>query len=134
VDISDATYRAGELGGQDRIPRSMLAYYVQWHMLQAWAPLLFADEQLPELRKLRDPILPASISPTAKNKKATHQTEDGFPVHSFSSLMDDLATRVRVTYGLKADTSSPTFKQVPDPTPLQAKAYQLLASYPVARN
>jgi hypothetical protein len=67
-------------------------------MLQAWAPLLFADEQLPELRKLRDPILPASISPTAQNKRATHQTKDGFPVHSFSSLMDDLATRVRVTY------------------------------------
>jgi hypothetical protein len=112
----------------------LLAYYVQWHMLQAWAPLLFADEQLPEQRKLRDPILPASISPSAKNKKATQQTEDGFPVHTFSSLMDELATRVRVTYGLKADTASPTFQQVPDPTPLQAMAYQLLASYPVAGN
>lgn len=54
--------------------------------------------------------------------------------HSFSSLMDDLAIRVRVTYGLKADTSSPTFQQVPEPSKLQAKAYQLLAAYPVARN
>jgi transposase len=112
----------------------MLAYYVQWHMLQAWAPLLFADQQLPEMRKLRDPILPATISESAKDKKATHQTQDALPVHSFSSLMDDLATRVRVTYGLKSDTSSPTFQQVPDPSPLQARAYQLLASYPVAGN
>jgi Transposase DDE domain len=112
----------------------MLAYYVQWHMMQAWAPLLFADQELPDLRKLRDPILPASISETAKNKKVTHQTEDGLPVHSFSSLMDDLATRVRVTYGLKTDASSPKFQQVPEPSKLQAKAYQLLAAYPVARN
>ena len=112
----------------------MLAYYVQWHMRQAWAPLLFADEELPELRKLRDPIVPASISETAKKKKASHQTADGLPVHSFASLRNVLATRVRVTYGLKADPSSPTFQQVPDPTPLQAKAYQLLAAYPVAGN
>jgi hypothetical protein len=51
-----------------------------------------------------------------------------------SSLMDDLATLVRVTYVLKADTSSPTFQQVPQPSPLEAKAYQLLASYPVTGN
>jgi hypothetical protein len=112
----------------------MLAYYVQWHMLQAWAPLLFADQELPELRKQRDPILPATISESAKDKKETHQTQDGLPVHSFSSLMDNLATRVRVTYGLKSNTASPTFQQVPQPSPLQAKAYQLLASYPVAGN
>jgi transposase len=112
----------------------MLAYYVEWHMLQAWAPLLFADQELPELRKLRDPILPASISESAKDKKATHRTQDGLPVHSFSSLMDDLATRVRVTYGLKTDASSPTFQQVPEPSKLQQKAYQLLAAYPVSRN
>jgi len=112
----------------------MLAYYVEWHMLQAWAPLLFADQELPEARKMRDPILPAKISASAKDKKATHQTQDGLPVHSFASLMDDLATRVRVTYGLKSDTAGPTFQQVPDPSPLQARAYQLLASYPVAGN
>jgi hypothetical protein len=53
---------------------------------------------------------------------------------SLSSLMDGLATRVRVTYGLKADTSSPTFQQVPQPSPLQARVCQLLASYPVAGN
>src|ERR1700733_3645466 len=112
----------------------MLAYYVQWHMLQAWAPLLFADQELPEMRKLRDPILPATISESAKDKKETQQTRDGLPVHSFASLMDDLATRVRVTYGLKSDTASPTFQQVPQPSSLQARAYQLLASYPVAGN
>ena len=112
----------------------MLAHYVRWHMLEAWAPLLFADQQLPELTKHRDPILPASDSETAKDKNVTRQTPDGLPVHSFSSLMDELATRVRVTYGPKADISSPSFQQVPQPSPLQAKAYQLLASYPVAGN
>jgi len=112
----------------------LLAYYVEWHMRRAWAPLLFEDEELPEQRKQRDPILPATPSEAAKQKKATHQTAEGFPVHSFSSLMAELASRARVTYGLKSDPSSPTFKQVPEPTPLQAKAYQLLALLPVAGN
>jgi hypothetical protein len=70
----------------------ILAYYAQWHMLQAWAPLLFADQQLPEMRKVRDPIMPATTSESAKDKKATRQTQDGLPVHSFASLMGDLAT------------------------------------------
>jgi transposase len=52
-----------------RIFLCMLAYYVQWHILQAWAPLLFADQQLPEMRKLCDPILPATISESAKDKR-----------------------------------------------------------------
>ena len=112
----------------------LLAYYVEWHMRRAWAPLLFEDEELPDQRRQRDPILPPTPSPAAKQKKATHQTADGFTVHSFSSLMAELASRARVTYGLKSDPSSPTFKQVPEPTPLQAKAYQLLALLPVAGN
>jgi len=112
----------------------LLAYYVEWHMRRAWAPLLFEDEELPEQRKQRDPILPAAPSESAKQKKATHQTPDGFTVHSFSSLMAELASRARVTYGLKSDPSSPTFKQVPEPTPLQARAYQLLDLLPVTGN
>jgi hypothetical protein len=53
------------------------------------------------------------------------------PDMPFSSLMDDLTARVRVPCVLKADISSPTFQEVPRPSPLQAKAYQLFASYPV---
>lgn len=112
----------------------MLAYYVQWHMLRAWAPVLFADEELPLQRTLRDPVLQPSVSTSAKKKKATHQTADGLPVHSFSSLMSELASRARVTLGLPTDPSKTTVKQLPQPSPIQAKAYQLLASYPVTGN
>jgi transposase len=121
---------------EDRVPAHiflcLLAYYVEWHMRRAWAPLLFEDEELPDQRRQRDPILPATPSPSAKRKKATHQTAEGFPVHSFQTLMAELASRARVTYRLQADPSSPTFQQVPEPTAPQAKAYQLLASFPVA--
>jgi transposase len=112
----------------------LLAYYVQWHMLRAWAPILFADEELPLQRVLRDPVLQATVSDSAKEKKSTKQTPDGLAVHSFSSLMSALASRARVTLGLPNDPSGNTVKQLPDPTPIQAKAYQLLAMYPVTEN
>lgn len=113
----------------------MLAYYVEWHMRQALAPILFQDENLPEERKRRDPILPAQPSASALEKKHTRQTADGLPVHSFETLMVELAARARVTYVLKADDKSGlTFKQVTPPTPVQAKAFQLLGLLPVAGN
>jgi transposase/ribosomal protein L35 len=121
---------------EDRVPAHiflcLLAYYVEWHVRQAWAPLLFEDEQLAQERRRRDPILPATCSPSAQQKKVTQQTADGFPVQSFATLMAELASRARVTYGLKSEGSTPTFQQVPEPTPLQAKAYALLAMLPVA--
>lgn len=121
---------------KDRVPAHfflcMLAYYVEWHMRRSLAPILFEDEELPEDRKRRDPILPAKPSETVKRKKATHQTEDGFPVHSFETLMADLATRGRVTYRLKSDEVSLSFNELPDRTPIQAKAYNLLGLLPVA--
>ncbi|HXP17730.1 MAG TPA: IS1634 family transposase [Terriglobales bacterium] len=123
---------------EDRVPAHiflcLLAYYVEWHMRRAWSPLLFEDEELPKERKYRDPILPATPSESAQQKKITRQTADGFPVHSFATLMAELASRARVTYRLQAEPSGPTFKQVPQPTPLQAKAYHLLTLLPVAGN
>jgi transposase len=123
---------------EDRVPAHiflcLLAYYVEWHLRRAWAPLLFEDEELSELRRQRDPILPATGSPSAQAKKLTRQTADGFPVHSFGTLMAELASRARVTYGLKYQESTPSFQQVPEPTPLQAKAYALLALLPVVGN
>lgn len=120
---------------EERVPAHiflcMLAYYVEWHMRKALAPILFEDDKLEEERKRRDPILPAKPSESAKRKKATHRTEDGFPVHSFETLAAELATRCRNTYRLKSDDSGLTFKQVSDPTPLQARAYQLLGLFPV---
>jgi transposase len=123
---------------EDRVPAHiflcLLAYYVEWHLRRAWAPLLFEDQQLTQERRRRDPILPATCSSSAQEKKLTRQTADGFPVHSFATLMAELASRARVTYGLKSEESTPSFQQVPEPTPLQAKAYALLALLPVVGN
>ena len=123
---------------EERVPAHiflcMLAYYVEWHLRRVWAPLLFEDEELPKERQRRDPVLPASSSESARAKKLTHQTADGLPVQSFATLLSDLASRARVTYSLKTDQSGPTFQQVPPPTPLQAKAYELLNLLPVAGN
>jgi len=122
----------------DRVPAHiflcLLAYYVEWHMRRALAPVLFEDEELPEDRKRRDPILPAKPSESAKLKKATHQTAEGLPVHSFETLMAELATRGRVTYRLKSEELGLTFKQVPALTPIQARAHELLGLLPVAGN
>ena len=123
---------------EERVPAHiflcLLAYYVAWHLRQVWAPLLFEDEQLSQERSRRDPILPARSSESAQAKKRRRQTADGLPVQSFATLLADLASRARVTYRLKAEPSSPTFEQVPPPTPLQAKAYELLDLLPVVGN
>ena len=59
---------------------------------------------------------------------------EGLPVQSFQTLMAELASRVRVTYGVQWEESNLTFQQLPEPTPLQARAYQLLDLLPVAGN
>ncbi len=113
----------------------MLAYYVQWHMRRALAPLLFDDEELGESRKTRDPVAPAKPSSAAKKKKAERITPDGLPVHSFNTLLAELATRCRVKTRLKADPDGPLCSQLTQPTPLQKQALQLLDSlYPVTGN
>jgi transposase len=123
---------------KDRVPAHiflcLLAYYVEWHLRRAWAPLLFEDEKRPEERQQRDPVLPAQPSASAQAKKRSHQTVDGLPVHSLATLLADLASRARVTYALQSGDSNLTFQQVPEPTPLQARAYDLLDLLPVAGN
>ena len=124
---------------EDRVPAHIflcvLAYYVEWHLRRAWAPLLFEDEERWEERKRRDPILPAKPSDSAERKKRSHQTADGLPVHSFESLLRELASRARVTYALKPqkaeEKTNLTFRQVPEPTPVQARAYELVRMFPV---
>ena len=101
-------------------------------MRRTLAPILFEDEELQEDRKRRDPILPAKPSESVKLKKWTHATPDGLPVHDFTSLMSDLASRSRVTYKLAAKGSDLTFRQVPGPTALQRRAYELLGLLPVS--
>ena len=124
---------------EDRVPAHIflcvLAYYVEWHLRRAWAPLLFEDEERREERKRRDPVLPAQPSSSAQRKKHSPETADGLAVHSFETLMKDLASRARVTYALKPqkaeDKTNATFQQAPEPTPLQARAYELIRTFPV---
>jgi len=97
---------------------------------------LFEDEERWEERKRRDPILTAKPSDSVQRKKSSHETVEGLPAHSFEDLLSALASRARVTYALKSGkaeekTTSVTFQQVPEPTPVQAKAYELVQTFPV---
>lgn len=103
----------------------MLAYYVEWHMREAWAPLLFQDEELSQQRQLRDPVAPAQPSASARRKKSTRQSSEGLPLHSFKTLLAELARRCRNTCRVKTETAS-SITMVTDPTPLHARALQLL--------
>lgn len=102
----------------------MLAYYVEWHMRRALAPVLFEDESLSEDRSRRDPVAQAEPSVAVKAKKKRRKTEDGQPVHSFGTLLVALATQARVTY--RIGDSEATFEQLTSPTPLQQRAFDLL--------
>lgn len=101
----------------------MLAYYVEWHMKQALTPLLFSDEQPEAGEALRTSIVaPAERSPAALRKLHTHRTEDGLPVHSFSTLLQDLAT---LTLN-QVQAAGRSFQMISTPTLLQQRAFQLL--------
>jgi transposase len=123
---------------EERVPAHiflcLLAYYVEWHLRRAWAPLLFQDEEQREERKRRDPILPTEPSASAKAKKSSHQTTDGLPVQSFATLLAELASRARVTYQIQSGDAQVTCQQLPTPTPLQARAYELIRTFPVTGN
>jgi len=104
----------------------LLAYYVEWHMRQALAPLLFDDEELPADRQQRDPVAPAAASASAQRKKRLRQTADGLPVNSLQTLLETLATQTRNSCRLPAEPSGTTFQLLSSPSPLQARAFQLL--------
>jgi hypothetical protein len=103
----------------------MLAYYVEWHMRQALAPLLFDDDDKATAEAQRASVVaPAPRSPRALRKAQTRQSDDGMPVHSFQTLLRDLATvtknRIRFCESLTETTMLTT------PTPLQQRAFDLL--------
>jgi transposase len=109
----------------------LLAYYVQWHMMEAWRPLLFSDEEL-EAKASRDPVAPAKRSAAAQHKAASKHLADGSPVHSFRTLLQHLSTRVRNTCrSSNAGADSPTFTLDTLPDPIQRRAYELLKTIQV---
>ena len=104
----------------------MLAYYVQWHMIEAWRPLLFADEDQ-AAKTLRDPVAPAQRSESALRKVHARTLDDDSPVHSFHTLLDDLGGIVRNLCRRKgAGSDEPAFEMTTPPNPTQARAYRLL--------
>jgi transposase len=104
----------------------MLAYYVEWHMREAWRELMFADtDQAAKLT--RDPVAPAKRSTAARAKAASHALQDGTPAHSFSTLLADLAGIVRNTCRTPhAAPEAPTFTVITTPTAQQQRAFELL--------
>lgn len=105
----------------------MLAYYVFWHMRQALAPLLFDDEHQELALSLRDSVVASSQrSPSAKNKAQKKRTEDDFPVHSFQTLLADLATIVKNRVQPKIPGAKVTFDKITQPTRVQQRALDLL--------
>ena len=104
----------------------MLAYYVEWHMRQNLAPLLFDDEDKTAAEKRRTSVVaPAQRSTSAQAKAHSKRTQDDLPVHSFQTLLGDLATSVS-NHVQPKDASTPAFDIITLPTALQQRALDLL--------
>ena len=94
-------------------------------MRKALATMLFDDEELDTLRKTRHPVKPAEASTSAKAKKGAKHTADELPVHSFKTLLAELATLCRNKCRIKKPAER-SFTQLTTPTPIQQKAFALL--------
>jgi len=102
----------------------MLAYHLEWHMRQALAPILFDDHDRAAGEALRaSPVAKAKPSPAAKRKAKTKRTDDGLPVHSFRTLLADLAT---LTRNIVRSANAPATVLLASPTKSQQRAFDLL--------
>ena len=104
----------------------MLAYYLTWHLRQAWAPLLFTDEHPPTQP---DPVAKATRSRSAQRKAQSKRTTSGETAHSYKSLLAELATLTRNTIRLPGTPA--TFNKLANPTPTQVRALELAENAPV---
>ncbi len=104
----------------------MLAYYVRWHLEQAWSELLFKDEA-PLVAE--DPVASARRSDAALRKASTQQLTDGSPVHSWRTLLVALRSLTRNRVLPKGAPEAAAFEMVATPTTLQAKALALIAAF-----
>jgi len=104
----------------------MLAYYVEWHMRQLLAPILFDDHAKPQAQAARTSVVaPARRSDAARRKAATRKTDEGLKINSFQTLLSDLATIVKNRIQPK-DKKIPSFDMLTTPTTLQQQALDLL--------
>ena len=106
----------------------MMAYYVEWHMKEAWRELLFCDEDQ-AAKTDRDPVAPAERSAAARKKVQSRTLADGTPCHSFRTLLRELATVVRnECRRSQATEAEPSFTMTTTPNPKQQRAFELLAA------
>lgn len=104
----------------------MLAYYVEWHMREAWRELMFSDEDQ-AAKLIRDPVAPAQRSDEAMKKVQSRTLDDGTPVHSFQTLMATLAGIVRNTCRTPSGRAdAPTFEITTTHNPQQKRALELI--------
>lgn len=104
----------------------MLAYHVEWHLREAWRPILFHDhDRMAAQQERASPVAAADISEAAKRKRGRRCGDNGLPVTSFGGLMDHLAT---MTLNIVASprASNASIVLTARPTPLQSKAFELL--------
>jgi len=110
------------------LTRRTLAYHLQWNLTRQLKPLLFEDE-VPGGAPRSSPVAKAHRSEAAEQKAARKRTDDDLPVHSFRSLLKELATLCRVTIRPKIDGAQ-AFHKLPKPTPVQSKVFDLLGFQP----
>ena len=106
-----------------------LAWYVEWHMREAWRPLMFSDTELEEDLKTRDPVAPAERSASARRKAASATLEDGTPVHCFRTLIETLEAMTSNQCRIRTpdpDAPAATFEVTTKANPTQQRALDLI--------
>ena len=108
----------------------LLAYYLEWHLRQRLAPLLFEEQDRETARRRRNsPVEPAQVSDSTQAKAASKQTADGLPVHSLTTLLADLATLTLNEVALP-EAPEHSFPLQTRATPVQQQAFDLLGVDP----
>lgn len=103
----------------------MLAYYLEWHLREAWAELTFGDECPPAQH---DPVAKAKRSGAATDKARRKRTARGETPHSFESLLAELSLRTRNT--VRIGDSGASFERLAEPNAVQARALELVDAIP----
>lgn len=112
----------------------LLAYYVEWHLRKALAPVLFENEELESDRQTRHPVAQTQPSESVKKKKAERKTPEGFPIHDLGTLLAEMGTRCKNWRRFDVHPEAPLIEQTTEPTPQPARIIELIKAYPVGRN
>ena len=104
----------------------MQAYYVEWHMREALAPLLYVDEDLAQIRATRDPVARAEPSASALAKKKSKCSQEGFPLRSFNGLLSALASLCANTCRVGEGKHATRFQRPTEANLQQREAFRLL--------